>query len=116
MKRVSIFGAVSAVMLLLPVAMLFRLADQLLYSKPAFSVAEWRRLLGFLFYVEVAGGFLPLAAAGAAIAAAAFALTRYMSPSIAAHPACVYAVAILAGIAVNLAVIFVLASSTWAPE
>jgi hypothetical protein len=115
MKRASILGAVSAVTIIFPVAALIEILYQVAHAGRLPTFTELYILLGFLFVVGVSGGFLVMAAAGAGIAAAAFALVRFMSASLATRPATVYAIAVMAGSAVGLAVLIAIANMTWAP-
>jgi len=115
MKRVSILGAVYAVILVFPITALFETLYRVLDKGSLPTFKDLYIALGFVFVLGVSGGFLVMAAAGAGIAAAIFALVRFMSASLAARPATVHAIAVMAGSAVGLAVLFALANMTWAP-
>jgi hypothetical protein len=86
MKRVSVLGAVYAVFLVFPVAALFEILYRVLDKGSLPTFKDLYLTLGFIFVLGFSGGFLVMAAAGAGIAAAAFALVRFMFTSLAARP------------------------------
>lgn len=102
--RVAALGAVSTLILFFPVAAITGVLRQVVGRE--FSIAQWRSSLGFLFLLFRVGGFVYLILIGAGVSAAIFALARYISGPIASRPRWAYAIAVLSGFGIALAVSF----------
>ena len=101
--RVVVLGAVSALLLFLPIAAIVDALYQVCSLGREFSITQWRSSLWFLFVLYLMGLSACLALAATVVAAAMFALARHALPEMAGRP---YSIAIAAGVIVDLAMIF----------
>ena len=104
--RVVALGAVSALLLFLPIAAIVDALYQVCSVGREFSTTQWRSSLWFLFVLYLMGLSACLALAAAVVAAAMFALARHALPEMAGWPRWAYSIAIAAGVIVDLAMTF----------